>query len=94
MLRGSTFCFVVVVVVVADALLNYCEFRHGCTSGSCVSRQIESRQCYARYARPAAYSGHSSADSSANSFAWQSCLAIGQQSCPDIGQLCPSLVRP
>jgi hypothetical protein len=50
--------FVVGVVVVVDALLNYCEFRHGCTSssllrisswlhvasGSCVSRQIESRQ--------------------------------------------------
>jgi hypothetical protein len=45
-------------VVVVDALLNYCEFRHGCasrrvvycefrhscTSGSCVSRQIESHQ--------------------------------------------------
>jgi hypothetical protein len=42
---GSTFCFVVVVVVVVvDALLNYCEFCHGCKSGSCVSRQIESRQ--------------------------------------------------
>jgi hypothetical protein len=25
---------VVVVVVVVDALLNYCEFRHGCTSSS------------------------------------------------------------
>jgi hypothetical protein len=56
--RGSTFGFVVVVVVAVDALLNYCEFRHGCTSsslllisswhgftsGSCVSRKIESRQ--------------------------------------------------
>jgi hypothetical protein len=29
--RGSTFCIVVVVVAPAgDALLNYCEFRHGC----------------------------------------------------------------
>jgi hypothetical protein len=53
---GSTFCFVVVVaagdvllaiianfVMVARQVVYY-GFRHGCKSGSCVSRQIESRQ--------------------------------------------------